>query len=132
MGNNDATFCLFSWLGQEDALRCFFQPKELASSDKCFCESCGKKTPWKQVLLKPSLFPGLGLTHGFPDKSLQTSQGHFIMADLGNLGTWGTGASHLYNFRLGISDHIIERDRKNFVETRGEGLRIVGRVFPLG
>lgn len=34
----------------EDALRCFFQPKELASSDKCFCESCGKKTPWKQVL----------------------------------------------------------------------------------
>lgn len=54
------------------------------------------------------------------------------MADLGNLGTWGPGASHLYNFRLGISDHIIERDRKNFVETRREGLRTVGRVFPLG
>ncbi|XP_060240103.1 ubl carboxyl-terminal hydrolase 18 isoform X2 [Meriones unguiculatus] len=34
----------------EDALRCFFQPKELASSDKCFCENCGKKTPWRQVL----------------------------------------------------------------------------------
>ncbi|XP_034367677.1 ubl carboxyl-terminal hydrolase 18 [Arvicanthis niloticus] len=34
----------------EDALRCFFQPRELESSDKCFCESCGKKTPWKQVL----------------------------------------------------------------------------------
>lgn len=34
----------------EDALGCFFQPKELASSDKCFCENCGKKTPRKQVL----------------------------------------------------------------------------------
>ncbi|XP_051011239.1 ubl carboxyl-terminal hydrolase 18 [Acomys russatus] len=34
----------------EDALRCFFQPKELASSDKCFCESCGKTTPWTQAL----------------------------------------------------------------------------------
>lgn len=34
----------------EDALRCFFQPKELASSDKCFCETCGKKTPCKQAL----------------------------------------------------------------------------------
>ncbi|EDM02017.1 ubiquitin specific peptidase 18, isoform CRA_a [Rattus norvegicus] len=33
----------------EDALRCFFQPKELASSDKCFCETCGKKTPCKQA-----------------------------------------------------------------------------------
>ncbi|XP_028616919.1 ubl carboxyl-terminal hydrolase 18 isoform X1 [Grammomys surdaster] len=34
----------------EDALRCFLKPREVASSDKCFCESCGKKTPWKQVL----------------------------------------------------------------------------------
>nr|AAD21222.1 ubiquitin specific protease UBP43 [Mus musculus] len=33
----------------EDALRCFVQPKELASSDMC-CETCGEKTPWKQVL----------------------------------------------------------------------------------
>ncbi|KAL6058625.1 hypothetical protein STEG23_013629, partial [Scotinomys teguina] len=34
----------------EDALCCFFQSKELASPDKCFCENCGKKTPRKQVL----------------------------------------------------------------------------------
>ncbi|DAA29462.1 ubl carboxyl-terminal hydrolase 18 [Bos indicus] len=34
----------------EDALHCFFQPQELSSKDKCFCESCGRKTLWKQVL----------------------------------------------------------------------------------
>ncbi|XP_006158418.1 ubl carboxyl-terminal hydrolase 18 isoform X1 [Tupaia chinensis] len=34
----------------EDALHCFFQPRELASKSKCFCENCGKKTRGKQVL----------------------------------------------------------------------------------
>ncbi|KAM7114206.1 LOW QUALITY PROTEIN: ubl carboxyl-terminal hydrolase 18 [Molossus nigricans] len=33
----------------EDALRCFFQPRELSSKSKCFCENCGKKTCVKQV-----------------------------------------------------------------------------------
>uniref|UniRef100_A0A8C3WUC7 Ubl carboxyl-terminal hydrolase 18 n=1 Tax=Catagonus wagneri TaxID=51154 RepID=A0A8C3WUC7_9CETA len=34
----------------EDALHCFFQPRVLSSRDKCFCENCGRKTCWKQVL----------------------------------------------------------------------------------
>ncbi|XP_012901894.1 ubl carboxyl-terminal hydrolase 18 isoform X7 [Mustela putorius furo] len=34
----------------EDALRCFFQPRELSGKSKCFCEKCGKKTCGKQVL----------------------------------------------------------------------------------
>lgn len=33
----------------EDALHCFFQPRELSSKNKCFCENCGKKTCGKQV-----------------------------------------------------------------------------------
>lgn len=32
----------------EDALHCFFQPREFLN--KCFCENCGKKTCGKQVL----------------------------------------------------------------------------------
>lgn len=34
----------------EDALHCFFQPRELSGKNKCFCENCGKKTHGKQVL----------------------------------------------------------------------------------
>ncbi|XP_064140885.1 ubl carboxyl-terminal hydrolase 18 isoform X3 [Loxodonta africana] len=34
----------------EDALQCFFQPKELSAQSKCFCQNCGKKTCGKQVL----------------------------------------------------------------------------------
>ncbi|XP_021777041.2 ubl carboxyl-terminal hydrolase 18 isoform X1 [Papio anubis] len=34
----------------EDALHCFFQPRELSSKSKCFCKNCGKKTRGKQVL----------------------------------------------------------------------------------
>lgn len=34
----------------EDALRCFFQPRELSGKSECFCENCGKKTCGKQVL----------------------------------------------------------------------------------
>ncbi|XP_019482576.1 PREDICTED: ubl carboxyl-terminal hydrolase 18 [Hipposideros armiger] len=34
----------------EDALHCFFQPRELSGKNKCFCENCGKKTRGKQVL----------------------------------------------------------------------------------
>ncbi|XP_077025658.1 ubl carboxyl-terminal hydrolase 18 [Tamandua tetradactyla] len=34
----------------EDALRTFFQPRELSDESKCFCENCEKKTCWKQVL----------------------------------------------------------------------------------
>ncbi|XP_046524708.1 ubl carboxyl-terminal hydrolase 18 [Equus quagga] len=34
----------------EDALRCFFQPRELSNKSKFFCEHCGKKTCRKQVL----------------------------------------------------------------------------------
>ncbi|XP_019612778.1 ubl carboxyl-terminal hydrolase 18 isoform X1 [Rhinolophus sinicus] len=34
----------------EDALHCFFQPRELSGKSKCFCENCGKKTCGKQVL----------------------------------------------------------------------------------
>ncbi|XP_062968399.1 ubl carboxyl-terminal hydrolase 18 isoform X2 [Cynocephalus volans] len=34
----------------EDALNCFFQPRELSSKIKLFCENCGKKTCVKQVL----------------------------------------------------------------------------------
>ncbi|XP_006862846.1 PREDICTED: ubl carboxyl-terminal hydrolase 18 [Chrysochloris asiatica] len=33
----------------EDALNCFFQPKELADKSKYFCENCEKKTCGKQV-----------------------------------------------------------------------------------
>lgn len=33
----------------EDALHCFFQPRELSSKSKCFCENCGKKTRGKKV-----------------------------------------------------------------------------------
>ncbi|XP_064140884.1 ubl carboxyl-terminal hydrolase 18 isoform X2 [Loxodonta africana] len=32
----------------EDALQCFFQPKELSAQSKCFCQNCGKKTCGKQ------------------------------------------------------------------------------------
>nr|XP_012309688.1 ubl carboxyl-terminal hydrolase 18 [Aotus nancymaae]XP_021529629.1 ubl carboxyl-terminal hydrolase 18 [Aotus nancymaae] len=34
----------------EDALHCFFQPRELSSKSMCFCDNCGKKTRGKQVL----------------------------------------------------------------------------------
>ncbi|XP_017515385.1 ubl carboxyl-terminal hydrolase 18 isoform X2 [Manis javanica] len=34
----------------EDALRCFFQPRELLSNSRCFCERCGRKTCRKQSL----------------------------------------------------------------------------------
>uniref|UniRef100_UPI0023DD074B ubl carboxyl-terminal hydrolase 18 n=1 Tax=Callithrix jacchus TaxID=9483 RepID=UPI0023DD074B len=34
----------------EDALHCFFQPREFSSKSKCFCENCRKKTHGKQVL----------------------------------------------------------------------------------
>ncbi|XP_066239843.1 ubl carboxyl-terminal hydrolase 18 [Saccopteryx leptura] len=34
----------------EDALHCFFQPRELSGKSKCFCGICGKKTCRKQVL----------------------------------------------------------------------------------
>ncbi|KAM9672067.1 ubl carboxyl-terminal hydrolase 18 isoform 1-T2 [Trichechus inunguis] len=34
----------------EDALQCFFQPKELSAESKCFCQNCGKKSHGKQVL----------------------------------------------------------------------------------
>ncbi|XP_008058508.1 ubl carboxyl-terminal hydrolase 18 [Carlito syrichta] len=34
----------------EEALCCFFQPKELSSKSRCFCENCGKKTQGKQVM----------------------------------------------------------------------------------
>ncbi|XP_004710519.1 ubl carboxyl-terminal hydrolase 18 [Echinops telfairi] len=33
----------------EAALRCFFQPAELADGCRCFCERCGKKTRWRQA-----------------------------------------------------------------------------------
>lgn len=33
----------------EDALRYFFQPKELSGQSKCFCNTCQKKTSRKQV-----------------------------------------------------------------------------------
>lgn len=33
----------------EDALRCFFQPRELLSNSRCFCERCGRKTCRKQL-----------------------------------------------------------------------------------
>ncbi|XP_058415166.1 ubl carboxyl-terminal hydrolase 18 isoform X1 [Diceros bicornis minor] len=35
---------------REDALRCFFQPRELSDKSKFFCENCEKKTCRKQVL----------------------------------------------------------------------------------
>lgn len=34
----------------EDALRCFFQPRELSGKSQCHCDRCGKKTLGKQVL----------------------------------------------------------------------------------
>ncbi|XP_042528085.1 ubl carboxyl-terminal hydrolase 18-like [Dipodomys spectabilis] len=34
----------------EEALRCFFHPRELASKSKWFCEACGTKTRGSQVL----------------------------------------------------------------------------------
>lgn len=72
--NMNVALCLFlfSWMGQEDALRGFFQPRELAGPEKCFCESCRKKTTQKQVLFK-SIQPlhSLGLPVGFPGRSLQ-------------------------------------------------------------
>ncbi|KAM5298280.1 ubl carboxyl-terminal hydrolase 18 [Ctenodactylus gundi] len=43
----------------EEALRCFFQPKELANQSKCFCQSCGRKTSGKQVLKLTCLPPTL-------------------------------------------------------------------------
>ncbi|XP_060047533.1 ubl carboxyl-terminal hydrolase 18 isoform X2 [Erinaceus europaeus] len=33
-----------------DALRCFFQPRELSSKSQCLCDSCGQKTIGKQIL----------------------------------------------------------------------------------
>lgn len=51
------------------------------------------------------------------------------MADVRNLGKLG---SHLHNFRLGTSGLLTERDRESFSGTRGDSLRTVGRVFPLG
>ncbi|XP_074246897.1 ubl carboxyl-terminal hydrolase 18 isoform X1 [Saimiri boliviensis] len=35
---------------REDALHCFFEPRELSSKSTCFCDNCGKKTRGKQVL----------------------------------------------------------------------------------
>uniref|UniRef100_A0A2K6V380 Ubiquitin specific peptidase 18 n=1 Tax=Saimiri boliviensis boliviensis TaxID=39432 RepID=A0A2K6V380_SAIBB len=32
----------------EDALHCFFEPRELSSKSTCFCDNCGKKTRGKQ------------------------------------------------------------------------------------
>lgn len=72
--NMNVALCLFlfSWVGQEDALRCFSQPRELAGPEKCFCESCGKKTAQKQVLFQSIQPPhSLGLPVGFLGGSLQ-------------------------------------------------------------
>ncbi|OXB80475.1 UNVERIFIED_CONTAM: hypothetical protein H355_004308, partial [Colinus virginianus] len=33
----------------EECLQCFFQPEELTGQNMCFCEHCGKKTPFLQV-----------------------------------------------------------------------------------
>ncbi|XP_027448389.1 ubl carboxyl-terminal hydrolase 18 isoform X4 [Zalophus californianus] len=40
----------------EDALQCFFQPRELSGKSKCFCEKCGKKTCGKQLGRQYELF----------------------------------------------------------------------------
>uniref|UniRef100_A0A2K5SEI5 Ubiquitin specific peptidase 18 n=1 Tax=Cebus imitator TaxID=2715852 RepID=A0A2K5SEI5_CEBIM len=42
----------------EDALHCFFQPRELSSKSTCFCDNCGKKTRGKQCLVPVSFQPG--------------------------------------------------------------------------
>ncbi|XP_037702541.1 ubl carboxyl-terminal hydrolase 18 isoform X1 [Choloepus didactylus] len=43
----------------EDALRSFFQPRELSGKSKCFCENCEKKTRGKQALQLTHLPPTL-------------------------------------------------------------------------
>ncbi|XP_037590265.1 ubl carboxyl-terminal hydrolase 18 [Cebus imitator] len=55
VGNANAASSLFSWVGQEDALHCFFQPRELSSKSTCFCDNCGKKTRGKQVLIRTDI-----------------------------------------------------------------------------
>lgn len=103
--------CLRMLFWQEDALRCFFQPKELASSDKCCCENCGKKAPWRQVGLQAKPFTGLGLPSA-----------HLLLAGLGNLGlagAWDPRAPSLNDLRLGVSDLISKRNRKNCLGMRG-------------
>uniref|UniRef100_A0A8D1MYR2 Ubiquitin carboxyl-terminal hydrolase n=2 Tax=Sus scrofa TaxID=9823 RepID=A0A8D1MYR2_PIG len=59
----------------EDALHCFFQPRELSGRDKCFCENCGRKTCWKQVL-KLSRLPQTLTLHlmRFSIKNLRTEK----------------------------------------------------------
>ncbi|NXY49190.1 UBP18 hydrolase, partial [Ceuthmochares aereus] len=34
----------------EDCLQCFFQPEELTDQNMCFCEQCGRKTPFLQSM----------------------------------------------------------------------------------
>ncbi|NXX93634.1 UBP18 hydrolase, partial [Centropus bengalensis] len=34
----------------EDCLQCFFQPEELTGQNMCFCDQCGRKTPFLQSL----------------------------------------------------------------------------------
>ncbi|XP_068416846.1 ubl carboxyl-terminal hydrolase 18 isoform X3 [Eschrichtius robustus] len=59
----------------EDALRCFFQPRELSSADKCFCGNCEKKTCWKQVLTLTHLPQTLTIhLMRFSSKNLRTEK----------------------------------------------------------
>ncbi|XP_036788391.1 ubl carboxyl-terminal hydrolase 18 isoform X1 [Manis pentadactyla] len=59
----------------EDALRCFFQPRELLSNSRCFCERCGRKTCRKQVL-KLTHLPQTLTIHlmRFATRNLQTEK----------------------------------------------------------
>ncbi|XP_007101218.1 ubl carboxyl-terminal hydrolase 18 isoform X1 [Physeter macrocephalus] len=59
----------------EDALRCFFQPRELSSADRCFCWNCEKKTCWKQVLTLSHLPQTLTIhLMRFSSKNLRTEK----------------------------------------------------------
>ncbi|OXB61490.1 hypothetical protein ASZ78_005898, partial [Callipepla squamata] len=44
----------------EECLQCFFHPEELTGQNMCFCEHCGKKTPFLQV--SRSIAPNSPLT----------------------------------------------------------------------
>lgn len=44
------SLCLsYSVVFQEDCVRFFFKLQELRDGDKCYCEKCGEKKPFKQV-----------------------------------------------------------------------------------
>lgn len=114
---------------QEDALHCFFQPRELSGKSKCFCENCGKKTCGKQVHSPPNqiLAPCEISGRLFPEPpgQLMTADGGILVRlDPDLMGSWDS------------SDHIKRRaepfkGRKRRSKIRGQSFSPQGYTSSL-